>query len=94
MLNQQQWDQIPLADVRNIGATIAERLNSVGINTLGELRRIGPAEAYQRVRLNNPTTTLPVCYYLYSLYAALEDKDWRQLTASEKQKLHVEAGIK
>jgi hypothetical protein len=93
MLNQQQSDQTPLTNMQNIGATIADRLKNANIFTLADLRRVGPAEAYQRLRLNDPTATLPVCYYLYSLYAALEGKDWRQLTASEKRKLREEAGI-
>lgn len=93
MSNQQQSDQTPLTNMQNIGATIASRLKSAGIFTLNELRQVGPAEAYQRMQIIDPAATLPVCYYLYSLHAALEGKNWRQLTASEKQRLREEAGI-
>jgi len=65
MLNQQQSDQTPLTNMQNIGSTIADRLKNVGIVTLADLRQVGPAEAYQRLRLNDPTATLPMCYYLY-----------------------------
>lgn len=93
MLNQQPSDQTPLTNMQNIGATIADRLKNAGIFTVADLRKVGPAKAYQRMQLVDHTATLPVCYYLYSLYAALEGKNWRQLTATEKRKLREEAGI-
>jgi DNA transformation protein len=57
----------PLLGLKNVGPTIAARLRSVGLQTVGDLRRIGAAEAYKRVVAGHPDVTIPVCYYLYSL---------------------------
>ncbi|MFM9885087.1 MAG: TfoX/Sxy family DNA transformation protein, partial [Burkholderiales bacterium] len=38
-----------LKGLTNIGPTIAARLEAVGVRTVGDLRRIGPARVFQRV---------------------------------------------
>ncbi len=80
-------DSTPLLGLRNIGPTIAARLEAVNIRTVGDLKAIGPAQAYRRVRENNPGVTIPVCYYLYALQGALDDVHWAALSAEMKQKL-------
>lgn len=71
----------------NIGSTIARRLRLVGISTLEDLRAITPAGAYRRLQAAHPGKTLPVCYYLYSLQGALDNKDWRELSPQTKARL-------
>jgi DNA transformation protein and related proteins len=71
----------------NIGPTIAARLEAVGIRTVGDLRRVGPAGVYNLVKANNPGKTIPVCYYLYSLQGALDDVHWDAVAEKTKQKL-------
>jgi DNA transformation protein len=71
----------------NIGTTIADRLEQVGVITVGDLRRVTPAGAYKLVRDNNPDRTIPVCYYLYSLQGALDGVHWNDLSKSLKDKL-------
>jgi DNA transformation protein len=82
-----------LRSLRNIGPTIADRLETVGLKTVGDLRRIGPAKAFNRVKSAYPDVTIPVCYYLYSLQGALEDKHWDALAESTKNRLCHEAGV-
>jgi DNA transformation protein and related proteins len=77
----------------NIGPTIAARLSEVGISTVGDLRRVGVAKAFQMVRANNTDKHIPVCYYLYSLQGALESVHWDALSKQTKRKLTREAGI-
>jgi len=48
---------------------------------------MGPALAYQKIQSKNPGKTIPVCYYLYSLQGALEDKHWDDIPQKKKQKL-------
>ena len=84
----------PLRGLRNIGPTIADRLETVGLRTVGDLQRIGPAAAFNRVKSAYPDITIPVCYYLYSLQGALEDKHWDALAESTKGRLRREAGIR
>jgi DNA transformation protein and related proteins len=76
-----------LKGLTNIGPTIAARLEAVGIRTVGDLRRVGPAVVYNLVKANNPGKTIPVCYYLYSLQGALDDVHWDAVAEKTKQKL-------
>lgn len=72
-------------DLRNIGSTIASRLNEIGVYTEEDLRSLGAIEAHQRIREKYPEKTLPVCYYLYSFDGALEDVHWDDLPESRKK---------
>jgi len=87
-------DDTPLLGLKNIGPTIAARFKAVGIETVGDLRAVGPAEAYKRIKARHPRTTIPVCYYLYSLQGALEGKHWDALSPAVKETLLQEAGVK
>ena len=82
-----------LRGLKNIGPTIADRLGSVGVRTVGDLREITPAQAFNRVKAAYPDMTIPVCYYLYSLEGALEDQHWNELAAVTKERLLNEAGV-
>lgn len=82
-----------LRGFKNIGSTIADRLESVGVKTVGDLKRIGPAQAFNLVKNANPDITIPVCYYLYSLQGALKNKHWNTLPEATKDRLLREAGM-
>ena len=83
----------PLLGLMNIGSTIAARLRSVGIETVGDLRRVGPAKVYKRLVANHPDVTIPVCYYLYSLQGALDSTHWDAIAPDVKQQLLRDAGL-
>ena len=83
-----------LRGLRNIGPTIADRLETIGLNTVGDLKRIGPAKAFNLVKNAYPKVTIPICYYLYSLQGGLEGKHWDALTDNTKSRLLREAGVK
>lgn len=72
---------------------IAARLEAVGIRTVADLTRVGPAMAFQMLRDANPEVTIPVCYYLYSLQGALEGKRWDALDPDTKERLLKQAGV-
>ena len=76
-----------LSSLKNIGPTIQKRLHEIGINSKSDLKRIGPVLAYQKIQGKNPGKTIPVCYYLYSLQGALEDKHWDKISQTKKKKL-------
>lgn len=82
----------PLRGLTNIGPTIADRLEAVGVRTVGDLQRIGPARAFRRLQQAYAERTIPVCYYLYSLQGALEGKHWNDIGQASKQRLLAEAG--
>jgi len=92
-MNQMRADT-PLLGLKNIGPTIAARLAAVGIRTISDLRAIGPAEAYKRVKARHPAITIPVCYYLYSLQGALDGVHWDDLSPAVKEELLHDAGVK
>lgn len=77
----------PIEELRNIGPTIAHRLREVGVQTVGDLRSIGAAGAYERICAKYPGKTIPVCYYLYSLEGALRNQHWDALGPKLKDKL-------
>ncbi len=76
-----------LSSLKNIGPTIQKRLQEIGINSKKDLNDVGPVLAYQKIQSKNPEKTIPVCYYLYSLQGALENKHWDDLSQNKKQKL-------
>ena len=81
----------PVGALRNIGRTVEQRLASIGVVSRDDLAELGPVEAYRRLSRKHPGQKLPVCYYLYSLEAALRDVHWDELTAEEKRVLRKKA---
>ena len=77
----------PVTQLKNIGATVARRLNEIGIHTYADLEDLGAVNAYMRISANYPTRNMPVCYYLYSLEGALRDQHWDALPKALKDKL-------
>ncbi len=75
-----------LGSLPNLGPTIVRQLEAVGIHDRATLEAVGPAHAYLRLSAA-ADKRLPLCYYLYSLEAALQSRDWRTLTNEEKQRL-------
>ncbi len=87
-------DKTIFRGLKNIGPTIADRLESVGLKTLADLKKIGPAKVFNRVKNTYSDITIPVCYYLYSLHGALVGKHWNDLPSATKERLLDEAGVK
>lgn len=77
---------------RNLGSTIVARLRDAGIHSFAELRTLGAAGAYNRLR-SRAGRHLPVCYYLYSLEGALRGIHWDALPAKDKSSLREAAGL-
>lgn len=80
-----------LSQLKNIGATIEQRLNEIGVYTRAGLGRIGPVAAYQQIKENHPDKTIAVCYYLYSLQGALDGVHWDTLPEKVKARLRKQA---
>ncbi|MGD1845514.1 MAG: TfoX/Sxy family DNA transformation protein [Salibacteraceae bacterium] len=88
-----QFQKSHLSGLKNIGDTVAQRLNEIGVYTKAELQHLGPSEAYRQMKANYPNRTLPVCYYLYSLEGALLDCHWDDLSQDQKLTLRQDAGL-
>lgn len=80
-----------LTQLRNIGPTVARRLNEVGIHTRGDLERVGAVTAYCEIKQRNPKVSIPLCYYLYSLEGALTDQHWDHIGEDKKLSLKSRA---
>jgi len=78
----------PVDNLRNLGPTSAEWLREVGVTTIADLKRLGPAMAYRLVKEQHPQASLNL---LWSLAAGLENRDWRELSEEDKEKLRREA---
>ena len=73
-----------LMTLKNIGKTIAAKLESVGITTAQELREVGSREAFARLKALYPSTCL---VFLYSLEGAASDTEYNRLPPDVKQSL-------
>lgn len=77
----------PIENLRNLGPASAAWLREVGITTIAELTRVGPAAAYSLVKTKQPKASLNL---LWALAAGLLDLDWRELSDEEKDRLRGE----
>ena len=77
----------PIENIRNLGPTSAAWLREVGVMTIADLERLGPARTYRLVKQRQPTTGLNL---LWAMAAGLADRDWRELTDAEKESLIAE----
>ncbi len=74
--------------MRNLGPAIEKTLNAAGIYTAEQVRQLGPEATYQRmIEAQIATGKKLVVHpaYLYAIYAALEDCDWREVPAAKKR---------
>ncbi len=77
----------PVDELTNITPTIARRLVAAGIRTRADLTRLGPVDAYHRLRASHPRQPIPRRYYLYALEGALTDQHWDNLGRVRKAEL-------
>lgn len=77
----------PIDNLKNLGPASAAWLRDIGILTIADLTRVGPVFAYRRVQSQHPTASLNL---LWALAAGLADRDWRELSEEEKQRLRCD----
>jgi hypothetical protein len=80
-----------LTSLRDIGAASAHWLQTVGIHTVSDLRRIGPAAAYGQVRFRFGRAVNR--NFLYAMAMGLQGRPYNDATPAEKQRLCADAGI-
>jgi DNA transformation protein len=78
----------PIESLRNLGPKSGQWLRAVGINTIADLRSIGPVVAYRIIKQRQSSTSLNL---LWAMAAGLEEKDWRDLDETAKIKLRKDA---
>lgn len=70
--------------IRNVGPKSAAWLRQVGVRTTEDLERIGPVEAFLKVKRAGFRPSLNL---LYSMAGALADCHWAELPEAQKQEL-------
>ena len=73
-----------LIELKNLGASTVNILNSIGIRTQQELQAIGSVQAYRRIRQRGVHVSRAL---LYALEGALLDKPWQSLDPALKVQL-------
>jgi DNA transformation protein len=75
----------PVTSLPNLGPKTARLLAEIGVETESDLRHLGAAEAYRRLKFQfGRQVSLNA---LYALAGALEGRDWRSFDAREKARL-------
>ncbi len=86
-MNAQPNATSPPSKLRNLGPQSSAWLQSVGLDSIDQIRRIGPIAAYRLVKQRHPRVSLNL---LWALAAGIDDRDWRELTPREKQSLRAQ----
>ena len=81
-------DTRKISEMRNLGPACEGDLNAVGIHIAEDLKRIGAEAAFVqmlegRLKLGRSAKCCNAAY-LYALYGAIHDVDWRELPESKK----------
>ncbi len=74
--------------LRNIGPKSARMLKEVGIAEIGDLRKAGCVNTFQRLRFLYPDQVS--LNFLWAMHAGLQGRDWRDLSQEEKDSLKEE----
>jgi DNA transformation protein len=74
----------PLEEAPNLGKVMAQKLKSVGINTLEELKMIGAEQAFMRTRAVDPGACINS---LMALEEAIQGMRWHDLPPERKEEL-------
>ena len=88
MAKQEKIDERKISEMRNLGPACEQDLNAAGIYTAEELKTLGPEGAFLkmldgRVRQGRSAKCCNAAY-LYALYGAIHDIDWRDLPEKKK----------
>ena len=83
-------DGTPIAQVRNLGPTSASWLRDIGIETYGDLERVGSVNAFLEVRHRRQGVSVVL---LWALEAALRDVHGTHVDDDTKASLRAEAEL-
>ncbi|REK09100.1 MAG: hypothetical protein DWQ37_19805 [Planctomycetota bacterium] len=77
----------PVENLRNMGTSSGVWLRRVGIQTVADLERVGPAVAYRLVKQQHPGATLT---WMWAMAAGLKGISLVELPEAEKERLRKE----
>jgi hypothetical protein len=90
MEHEKTTDNRKISEMRNLGPACEVDLNAVGIFTAQDLQDVGIELAFLKLLQGRVARGLSThgcnAAYLYALYGAIHDCDWRDVPESEKAK--------
>lgn len=88
MAEQRPADLRKIYELRNLGPACTDDLNAVGIHTAQDLIEAGVEAAFLRLLQGRVARGLSThgcnASYLYALYGAIHDCDWRDVPAEKR----------
>ena len=79
-----------LIELKNLGAASVNILRAIGIQSYDDLQRVGPVEAYTKIKTRGINVSKVM---LYALQGALTDTHWNDLPKEQKNQLLEQAEI-
>lgn len=88
MAGRKQKDERTISEMRNLGPACERDLNAAGIFTAEQLKKLGPEAAFVAMlrgrQQHDRTARCCNAAYLYALYGAIHDVDWRDVPNNQK----------
>lgn len=85
---QEGSDTRKISEMRNLGPACEKDLNAVGIETAAQVIELGAEETFIQMLLGRKAVgrSAKCCNaaYLYAIYGAIHDIDWRSLSEQKK----------
>lgn len=82
-------DEKRISQMRNLGPAVERDLNAAGLYHASEVEMLGPEKTFLRMlegrRANGRSAKCCNALYLYALYGAVHDIDWRDIPDAQKQ---------
>lgn len=89
MKKRRTKDTRRISEMRNLGPACERDLNAVGICTAEQLKSLGAEEAFLRMlagrKKNGTSSKCCNAAYLYAIYGAIHDVDWRDVPDRKKR---------
>jgi len=83
-------DDTPIVELLNLGPACARDLEAVDIHNAGDIRELGVEKSFEVMMLGRIARgEKGFCFnasYLYALYGAIHDVDWREIPESKKKR--------
>jgi len=88
MAKSKPQDNRRISEMRNLGPACEHDLNEAGIKTAQQLLDLGAVDAFVKMltvrKAEGRSTKCCNAAYLYALYGAIHDIDWRELPDAKK----------
>ena len=89
MNDQQENDERLISQMRNLGPVCQQDLNAAGIHNAKDLMEVGAELAFIKLlnarKASGRSGKCCNAAYLYAIYGAIHDIDWRELPEKKKQ---------